>query len=155
MPDKPRLPTRKRPASGVHMFIDTPTIVFVTVCTKDRVPWLANPKCHSLLLDVWKRADAWQVARYVVMPDHIHFFACPGLSDLNLDTWVKFWKSLFTKTRCKVEERWQRNQWDTRMRTAAQYADKWEYVRNNPVRHRLVLTTEEWPFQGELVDLQW
>ncbi len=129
--------------------------MFVTVCTKDREPWLANPECHDLLLGAWKRADAWHIARYVVMPDHIHLFAVPGESELDLDAWMKYWKSQFTRSRGRPEERWQRNQWDTRMRTAIQYAEKWEYVRNNPVRHGLVARPEDWPFQGELFDLQW
>ncbi len=28
---------------------------------------------------------------------------------------------------------------------------KWEYVRDNPVRHGLVASAEEWPYQGEIV----
>lgn len=155
MPENPKLPYRKRPAKGVVFRADTPTIVFVTVCTKDRRPWLANEACHQLLLDVWDQAQAWLVSRYVIMPDHVHLFAVPGEGGIDIEAWIKFWKSQFTKAHEKSEERWQRNQWDTRMRTAAQYSDKWEYVRNNPVRHGLVGRVEDWPYQGEFFDLQW
>ena len=31
------------------------------------------------------------------------------------------------------------------------YAEKWNYVRDNPVRAGLVRTADEWPYQGEIV----
>jgi len=33
-------------------------------------------------------------------------------------------------------------------------ADKWEYVRNNPVRHGFVSDRGSWPYQGQLHDLK-
>ena len=35
------------------------------------------------------------------------------------------------------------------------YDEKWQYVRNNPVRHGLVESAEKWPYQGELNRLEW
>ena len=64
------LPQRKHPAHGVLYVDRQPTIVFDTVCTKDRKPWLANQDVHNLLREVWADASAWLVGRYVVMPDH-------------------------------------------------------------------------------------
>ena len=49
----------------------------------------------------------------------------------------------------------QRDQWDTQLRTGESYASKWEYVRNNPVRKCLVARADDWPYQGELNILQW
>jgi hypothetical protein len=34
------------------------------------------------------------------------------------------------------------------------YAQKWDYVRENPIRAGLVSTTEDWPFQGEIVEIE-
>src|SRR5437870_5293667 len=59
-----------------------PTIVFLTVCTKDRRPWLATDETHDLLREVWIASAAWLVGRYVVMPDHVHLFARPGGMDV-------------------------------------------------------------------------
>jgi hypothetical protein len=39
--------SRRRPVHGVHEKQGTPAIVFVTVCTNKRVPWLATPENHS------------------------------------------------------------------------------------------------------------
>ncbi len=149
------LPSRKRPAQGVLIQANQPTIVFVTACTKDRRPWLADPEIHRLLRNVWAESSAWRVGRYVIMPEHIHFFCAPGLPELPLSNWVKYWKSKFTQQHDVAEHRWQAGAWDTRLRRAQSYDEKWEYVRNNPVRHRLVETPENWPYQGELNVLPW
>ena len=51
--------------------------------------------------------------------------------------------------------KWQSDCWDTQLRNGEQYCEKWEYVRQNPVRERLVATAGEWPWQGELNVLVW
>jgi REP element-mobilizing transposase RayT len=110
---------------------------------------------HQLLIETWRGADAWRVGRYVVMPDHIHLFAAPTGSEIVFDNWVRFWKSQFTK-RCELtEHRWHADHWDRTLRDGESYEAKWDYVRNNPVRHGLVKVAEEWPFQGELNHLAW
>lgn len=50
---------------------------------------------------------------------------------------------------------WQRQCWDTQLRTGESYDAKWDYVRNNPVRKGLVASPDDWPFQGELNVLSW
>jgi REP element-mobilizing transposase RayT len=94
---KPRgqTPARKHPAHGV--LVGEQTIVFVTVCTKDRKPWLANEIVHEVLHQAWTEAEAWLVGRYVVMSDHIHLFAAPSHTSIELDDWMQFWKSIFTR----------------------------------------------------------
>ncbi len=72
-------PDRRKPAEGVHIYLHQPTMVFVTVCTKDRARWLACEEAHRLLAEVWRRAEAWLVGNYVLMPDHLHLFAAPRL----------------------------------------------------------------------------
>jgi len=154
-PPENSLPTRSHPIHGVHRTLNLPTIVFLTVCTKDRRPYLAVRDVHELLLDVWRKADAWWVGRYVIMPDHIHLFAGPAGRELPFDHWVRFWKSQFSR-RCPIQDHaWQPDHWDRRLRSGDSYEQKWEYVRQNPVRHGLVKSPDEWPFQGELNRLPW
>ena len=156
---RPSLPVRKRPVHGVLRSALEPTIVFVTACTKDRVRWLATPGCHELLREIWREAAAWRVGRYVIMPDHVHLFASPADQDVSpfvsLEKWMAFWKSLFSKRKGDPGCRWQSSHWDRRLRRSESYAEKWEYVRDNPVRHGLVERAEDWPFQGELFELRW
>jgi len=157
--EQDEIPSRKHPAHGV-LIID-PAIVFVTVCTKHRQPWLANAIVHGVLQHAWKEAHAWLVGRYVIMPDHIHLFAAPSQTSIELDDWIQFWKSAFTKrirqaTSFDIPARpWQTDHWDTRLRTWQRYDEKWDYVRNNPVRHKLAAHAKEWPYQGEIHSLTW
>jgi hypothetical protein len=72
-----------------------------------------------------------------------------------LDNWVRFWKSQFTKKHGDKQHRWQPHHWDTRLRRVDSYAQKWDYVRNNPVRKGLVRGPDDWPYQGEIHALRW
>jgi len=151
----PELTTRKHPAHGIQLQTYTPTIIFLTVCTKGRKPWLANSTVHELIRSTWQKADAWLVGRYVIMPDHVHLFAAPGVSEAPFNNWVRFWKSHFSRAHQAPDCRWQTDHWNTRMRSAAAYAEKWDYVRYNPARHGLASHPDRWEFQGELNQLRW
>jgi REP element-mobilizing transposase RayT len=147
--------SRRHPAHGVFGSPGRPTIVFLTVCTKDRRRWLATAANHCILVEVWQNATAWHIGRYVIMPDHVHLFAAPGDRELPLENWVRYWKSRFTNTCLDPAQVWQADHWDTRLRSGESYDAKWEYVRQNPVRAGLARDAADWPFQGELNRLTW
>jgi REP element-mobilizing transposase RayT len=149
------LPRRKRPVHGFFTFPQQPTIVFLTVCTKNRERWLATPEIHARLCSLWREAQKWMVGRYVLMPDHLHLFCSPGDQPGPLDNWVRFWKSGFSKRDRDPAHRWQAQHWDTRLRRNESYDAKWDYVRHNPVRAGIVDRPEDWPYQGELHAIRW
>lgn len=134
-----------------------PIIVYVTACTANRRKILATPSAHRAVVEAWSAASTWHVGRYVIMPDHIHFFCAPN--DLNypsLERWMRFWKSQATRKMGKPNSAlWQRHHWDRQLRSDESYGDKWDYVRSNPVRHGLVAKADDWPYQGELKVLRW
>src|SRR5438128_12176606 len=68
---------RRNPATGVLIFRDRPTIVFLTVCTLHRVSTLTEQIYHNALVQAWTEADAWLVGAYLIMPDHLHLFCAP------------------------------------------------------------------------------
>ena len=146
---------RRRPTHGVWTPRSAPTIVFVTACTKGRVPWLADPQVHELLLACWAAADAWLVGGYVLMPDHLHLFAAPADDEISLERWMRYWKSQFTKQHGVPEHCWQRSHWDRRLRSNENYAGKCRYVLDNPLRRGLVARRDDWPFAGTLNELTW
>ena len=145
---------RKRPRHGLVVPEGAPVLVFLTVCTQGRTPWLACPEVHQHLRLAWEQARSWQVGRYVVMPDHVHLFAAP-LEDRGLEQWVRYWKALVSKAHRNPAWRWQTDHWDRRLRVKESYAQKWDYVVQNPVRHGLVTSPEQWPYQGEVHPLRW
>ena len=140
---------------GVHPELGKPTIVFVTIGTKDRRPWLATDAYHSLLSDVWSTASKWRVGRYVLMPDHMHFFTGLYEPEFPFENWMKYWRSLFTRQNPNRRNQLQTDAWHRRLRSDESYAQKWDYVRHNPTRHGLVRHPAEWAYQGEIFKLDW
>jgi putative transposase len=132
-------------------------IIYVTVCTAKRRKILACPALHDAVLAAWSQASTWLVGRYVLLPDHIHFFCAPnGVDAPSLDRWMRFWKSRVTaRVGNGADQVWQRHHWDRQRRRGQSYDEKWEYVRNNPVRHGYVNDPDDWSYQGELCELRW
>ncbi len=153
------LPQRKRP---VHLPIcrrfNRSTVIFLTVCSAYRKILFNRPKASEVLVSAWKDAVDWQVGRYVIMPDHIHFFASPGRHDApSLKVWVKYWKTLVSRRWPWPSEHpiWQKSFWDTQLRGGDSYEAKWLYVQHNPVREGLCTSQDDWPYQGELNRFTW
>ena len=48
---------------------------------------------------------------------------------------------------------WQEEFFDHVLRSSESYSQKWNYVRENPVRAGLVKKSDDWPFQGEIESL--
>jgi putative transposase len=152
-------PRRKRPAHFPSVTVGFRSIIiFLTVCTLHRKPLLANNEAAQLILESWQTANLWRVGRYVIMPDHIHLFCTPNtFPPQPLKKWIEYWRNQVTRAwphRAQIPI-WQREFWDRQLRRSESYAEKWQYVSNNPVRHGYVPRAEGWPYQGELNVLEW
>ena len=146
-------PQRRTPAKGVRITLSGPNWVMLTVNTHDRERWLAQPSVQRALHDLWlNRATAWLVSDYVLMPDHLHLFCAPRDLKFTIEKWMAFWKDQFTKQHPDVGT-FQRGGFHHRLRDGENYADKWRYVRENPVRAGLVTEPEEWPYFGRVHDI--
>ena len=146
---------RRKPPQGVRIDLGERTVIFVTVCTKDRVAWLACEEAHQLLRNVWQQAEAWLVGDYVLMPDHLHLFAAPRDLRFTADAWIQYWKSQFSKGHPHAHWVWQTKAVHHRLRDGAGYTQKWLYMRENPVRAGLVKDPEAWPYRGTIFPLRW
>jgi putative transposase len=130
-----------------------PPLYFVTLCTKDRRKLLATQQVHSALIKYGQVGGdrGFAMGRYVIMPDHIHLFASDTL-DFDLGIRVRGLKRVVAAAvsggRIAI---WQRGFFDHVIRNSESYSQKWDYVRENPVRAGLVRVADEWPFQGEII----
>jgi hypothetical protein len=101
-------PQPSRPSRGVIEVERRPTLVSVTVRASAHSRSLADAIVHSILREVWLRADYWEVGTYVLMPHHLHFLTWPGQVECDLDKWIQYWNSLATKRLGRTEYGWQR-----------------------------------------------
>jgi putative transposase len=144
-----------------QVYVEAP-IFYITVCTLDRKAVLANQQIHDICCEVWRNAESlygWLVGRYVVMPDHVHFFCATKTDEHPLSMFVgkwKEWTAKYAKRRHGVSmPLWQPEFFDHLLRGSESYEEKWMYVRDNPMRAGLVAPGDEWPYQGELNELRW
>jgi REP element-mobilizing transposase RayT len=147
----PRVPPRLD-----RLFASDP-VFFVTACIYRRRPLLADDAVNNILRRFGERAYAEHgiaLGRYVIMPDHIHLFVC-GPNDFDLGRWMGMLKQCLEKavTLTASQKIWQRGFFDHVLRNEESYGQKWEYVRDNPVRAGLVSTAEDWPYAGEIITI--
>jgi REP element-mobilizing transposase RayT len=129
-------------------------LFFVTFNTRDRKPFLANDRVYRAVCDFCTKGipRGVGVGRFVLMPDHVHLFV-RVISDLSLAQWVRMLKREISKCINEEPPHWQEGFFDHLLRGRESYSQKWEYVRQNPVRAELVTTYEDWPYQGEIIRL--
>ncbi len=147
-----------------RIWIEFP-IYFVTVCTFRRRPILARAAIAEILVDELRRArerHGWAIGSYVIMPDHVHFFCAPERDPKTLSDFMREWKSWTSRRIRALRPRpataattlWQREYFDHVLRSDESYAEKWDYVRENPVRAGLVRSSNDWPYFGSIESLQ-
>ena len=209
---------KDRPHRLDRIFSRAP-LYFVTFCARNRQKIDDLRRLAAAFRDYCTRAAGKHnvaVGRYVIIPDHVHFFV-RGDPDFLLSSWVgglkramsvavlnesqatspllhkSTRKEMFCRssragcgsshatrvpthaplkgknpveaavsaavsaasqaTRLSLHRKslWQPGFFDHVLRNDESYAQKWEYVRENPVRAGLVSEWHEWPYQGEIV----
>ena len=134
-----------------------PPLFFITICTLhrrkiDRLEILH----HAFRKYALRGVDEFNVGvgRYVIMPDHMHFFV-RGDNHFGLAKWVNGLKRAISVAIGATSDRplWQPGFFDHVLRNEESYAQKWEYVQQNPVRAGLVNLAAEWPYQGVIVTI--
>ncbi|HEX4629761.1 MAG TPA: transposase [Chthoniobacterales bacterium] len=138
-------------------------VFFVTICTYQRRALLATDAVNDAFVRFSRRAyeeHGIAVGRYVIMPDHIHLFIC-GPNDFELGRWIGMLKQCLEKALAataspagrRLQKIWQRRFFDHVLRNEESYAQKWNYVRDNPVRADFVENADDWPFAGEIIPI--
>ncbi len=123
-------------------------VFFITInCQKRGMPQLTIPETSQGLLDAcrfYQDQGKWHVSLCLLMPDHLHaLISFNNDTGLGMGNLIKSWKRYTAKT-FRVD--WQRDYFDHRIRSESDMADKWIYIRENPVRAGLVESHEKWPY---------
>jgi putative transposase len=141
-----------------RIFGRTP-IFFVTACSFGRRFVLANAAVHHSFIEFAQAGEPHGafVGAYVLMPDHLHLFVALG-EERTLANWMKSLKNSLSKAMRASgisAPHWQKGFFDHVLRSDESYREKWEYVRDNPVRAGLARSWEEWPYRGEIWQLEY
>jgi REP element-mobilizing transposase RayT len=152
-----QIPRRPSRLPQIFQKYDSP-LFFVTFCTFKRRHILATDDFYEYFVQLMRLKSEEGIAcgKYVIMPNHIHLFLRIDHSRYKLGKTVGFIKQSLSK--CLADtgiERpyWQSGFFDHLLRSSDSYSEKWEYVKNNPVRAELVKNSEEWKYQGQIVDI--
>ena len=138
------------------LFQNVNPFYFLTFNTRHRQPVLANESVHQAVLQFCCRAESEHsiaVGRYVIMPDHIHLFVFLPEQGVRLSRWVGQLKRAIGDALIAPVQ-WQEGFFDHILRNAESYSQKWDYVRRNPERAGLCDNADDWPWQGEIVRVE-
>ena len=134
---------------------DDPIVIFITVCTHNRLPLLANDRVHRLLVETWQKLTDWKVGFYTIMPDHLHFLCSENINGCaSLARWMKAWRKISARQigTFGSDRLWQTDYWDTQIRSGAHLHAQLEYMRTNPISAGYCAPDEIWPYRGEVFD---
>src|SRR5438093_6145869 len=140
------------------VFVHSP-IYFVTACTQNRRNILAMPATHETFLRFGKAGPlhgSW-IGAYVIMPNHLHVFVAIDDQKIAISAWMKSLKNTWKTLRENgvAPPHWQKTFFDHLLRSSESYSEKWNQVRENPVRAGLVASAEDWPYVGEIFALEY
>ena len=147
---------KKRPPRLQQIFQSyDPPLFFVTICTLHRRKIDPLDTAHEAFQKYALRGTQEfnvGVGRYVIMPDHMHFFV-RGDNQFDLCKWVNGLKRSISVALGATNKRplWQPGFFDHVLRNDESYVQKWAYVQQNPVRAGLVDAVAEWRYQGNIV----
>jgi REP element-mobilizing transposase RayT len=106
---------------------------------------------------VLARLDQWTTLAAIAMPDHLHLLMSPLDREASVSAFSKWFKRWFAEEYCRPSVpdgtpaiqtwHWQEGCFDRLLRSDESLSDKWEYLRQNPVRAGLVADPEDWPYQ--------
>ena len=135
------LPSRRK-LNHTTPFVARDAIYFVTICVREREGAPLLPMASGLLDDAryYQTQGKWFLYIFLVMPDHIHMLVHVPPERPLADV-IAAWKRGVARRRGVG---FQRDFFETRIRDAAHYAEKWNYICQNPVAKGLVSCPREW-----------
>ena len=145
----PKLPPRLRWISLTIL------LFFVTFCTHERRKLLASDAAHAAFVAfaTQRTFGAQRCCRSIC--DHARSRSSFRPRTRRFSTWAmgRNAETSSRETDCVsgTSPIWQRGFFDHVLRTDESYAQKWNYVRENPVRAGLVTKADDWPYSGEIV----
>jgi putative transposase len=132
-------------------------VYFITWRCRDDV--VLAPEERRITIEALQYWDGrkWTLYAAVVLPDHVHVLAQPlqktegGWFDLAeiLHSIKRFSARKINQERGVQGSLWQDERYDRIVRDDVEFLEKWQYIRNNPLKAELVLYPEDYPWLYE------
>jgi putative transposase len=132
------------PRIPVWLNWDQPVIYFLTFCVANRQKVLANDIAFAALKAAIARLTKWNVIAAILMPDHAHLLTAPLEREAAVGNASAALKR-FMRQELKAAWQWQPGSFDRLLRSDEPAEQKWQYMRENPVRAGLVQDWSDWP----------
>jgi putative transposase len=128
--------------------------LFITFCKGNRYPFPPSARDAVLQHCLYDHGRRYQLHAAVVMPDHVHLLLTPLRDEkgwpAGLPAILKLLKGTSARSVNKLSgccgPVWLEESFDHVLRSQESFAEKLEYIRQNPVRRGLVKTPEEYPW---------
>jgi putative transposase len=131
----------------------TPAVYFVTIVAIDRRTLFYNQALASsvieCLLEQRERLN-FNLYAYCLMPDHLHLLIGLKPDSKPLGQIIGAFKSLSTRRYWESGKGvlWQRQFHDHIIRNEKDFFETFEYIKQNPVKKKLVAQWDEWKYTG-------
>ena len=128
-------------------WVDTNATYFITINCKQRgkAQLTADDMPQKIFDSVQFYHDShrWWPEIFLLMPDHLHaLISFSWDQKKGINTVLSSWKRFIAR---KYGIEWQIDYFDHRIRNESDHEDKWDYIRQNPVRKGLVESYNLWP----------
>jgi len=114
--------------------------------------WLRDPRVAKIVEDaiVEFQNERYELLAWCVMPNHVHVLARVWNWPLAkvLQTWKSITAVKANRSLNRVGTFWQREYWETFMRSEEQERKATHYIESNPVKAKLCRFAEAWPFSS-------
>jgi REP element-mobilizing transposase RayT len=144
-----RYTPRKHLPHEVPSWVKNGELYFFTLCAQKRAQVdLTEPKIGRCLLDAaryYHKQHRWRARLFLLMPDHLHALISFPSNEVIRKCW-RDWKR-YTAKQTFVE--WQRDILEHRIRSDESWEEKAFYIRQNPVRQKLVKNANLWSWVFE------
>jgi putative transposase len=134
------------------------TVYFITLCVANRKKVLANEHGWQICRSTFDRLNQWTILSALAMPNHLHTLVSPRSDrDTSISAFTKWFKRWFNESYWHCSPplsgsaprawHWQEGCFDRLLRSDESISEKWEYIRQNPVRAGLAPHPDDWPYQ--------
>lgn len=135
---------------GYRRYFDDNDVVFLTLATAGRRPWLRHKRDKSHLIGCLREIKGRHRFRHfahVILDDHLHWLVQCLEGETTSELVARFKQNVFHSRRAKgwtCSDLWQPRFYDHIIRDERDFCTHMDYIHYNPVHHGYVAIARQW-----------